>query len=121
MNSPSPFRHVSLREMGALLWVLCSLPDQSSAAGLYRQTGGLLASIGDSPCFVELTVADQSLAIDLSDGPLPIRTLANGSDEQPLGEVLVWIASGLLSALEFGWVTEDRPEEFPTPQQLRSS
>ena len=105
--------------MAALLWVLSLLPDQSSAAGLYRQTAGLLAAIGDSPCFVELTVADQSLAIDLPNGPLPVRALAYSSDEQPVGEVLVWTTDGLLSALEFGWVTEDQPEELPFPHQLR--
>lgn len=119
MNNTARTRQLSLREMASLLWVLCALQDQARSAELYRQIEGLLAVTGDSPCFVELTVADHSLAIDIPDGPLPVRALAYGADEEPLGEVLVWITGGLLSAVEFGWVSEVPPEQFPLPQQLR--
>lgn len=38
----------------------------------------------------------------------------------PLGTLLVWVDDGYLSALEYGWVTDDRPLALPLPEQVRS-
>lgn len=65
---------------------------------------GVLDSIGTSPC---------------PDGPIPVRVFVGDSDEQTEGEILVWVAGGYLSGLEYAWFTDDVPESFPPAERLR--
>lgn len=55
---------------------------------------------------------------DVADGALPVRTLVTGPDGAFRGEILIWIEAGGLSGLEFAWVTDAAPAEWPTPHWL---
>jgi hypothetical protein len=111
-------RPLSLREHAALLWVLSALDDPVQSEVLYRQSDEVLVGSG-TPTMVELTLDKASARADLPDGPLPIRAVAYDDAGTPIGEVLVWIEDGLLSALEHAWYTDSRPDEFPPASQLR--
>lgn len=111
-------RPLSLRERAALLWILAALDDTAQAEVLYRQSAKVMVS-GGTPAMVELTPDPSSDPSELPDGPLPVRAVAYDDGGTALGEVLVWIEDGLLSALEHAWYTDSRPDEFPLPSQLR--
>jgi hypothetical protein len=51
-------------------------------------------------------------------GPIPTRVLVLGNQGDPLGEVVVWVADGYLSGLEYAWFTDDPPSALPNPAQL---
>jgi hypothetical protein len=69
---------------------------------------------------LELSVPDDAPSVSLSDGPLPVRAIATDETGGPIGEVLVWISAGYLSALEYAWYTDDPPSDFPCPSVLRA-
>ncbi len=35
-----------------------------------------------------------------------------------LGTLIVWVEDGYLSGLEYGWVTDDPPDNLPAPSQI---
>jgi len=68
---------------------------------------------------LELSVPAGALRVSLPDGPLPARALATDEGDELIGEVLVWIYVGYLSALEYAWYTDDPPSDLPCPRQFR--
>jgi hypothetical protein len=111
-------RPLSLREHAALLWVLTSLDDREQADILYRQSLDVVVT-GGTPAMVDLSLDPGFERANLPNGPLPVRAIAYDDAGTPIGEVLVWVEDGLLSALEHAWYTDERPDEFPIPSQLR--
>ena len=55
----------------------------------------------------------------VADGLLPVRALVVDRDEDPTGFIGVWVKDGLLHQLEYSWVTDDVPMEYPGPDRLR--
>jgi hypothetical protein len=102
-------RPLSLRERSCLIWVLACLSDSVEAEVLHLQTLNL----------TELNIERGVAVSSYPDGPLPVRAVAYDSENQPVGEVLVWIVARLLSCLEYGWVTDEMPDKFPVSNQLR--
>ena len=51
--------------------------------------------------------------LNLPDGPLPLRAEVRAQTGQPIGEIIVWISDGRLSALEFAWWTDQPPTQLP--------
>ncbi|MEV0059936.1 hypothetical protein [Nocardia sp. NPDC050718] len=56
-------------------------------------------------------------AVDSADG-----IFANGavtdSNGAPVGELILWVANGWLSGIEYAWYTDDRPRILPDPAQI---
>jgi hypothetical protein len=47
------------------------------------------------------------------DGPAPIDAIVYDHAAEPIGELLLWVSAGYLSALEYGWWTDAPPVELP--------
>lgn len=71
-----------------------------------------------SVTFLDLTVPANTPRVDLPDGPLPVSAVADDADGRPLGELIVWIEDGRLSALEYAWVGDEPPREWPAPENI---
>jgi hypothetical protein len=69
--------------------------------------------------FLELSVPPSAPRSTVPDGPLPGRVFVVDGTGQPSGEIIVWIEHGYLSALEYAWYTDEPPEEWPSPGDLR--
>lgn len=111
-------RPLSLSEHAALLWVLRAVPDRRDAELLYMQS--LVAAVQGGPLTMrELAIPSACAAAPIPDGPLPVRAVAYDDDGAPIGELLVWVADGYLSAIEYAWYTDSAPAELPAPCQLR--
>ena len=111
-------RSLSLNEHAALMWVLRVMPDSGEAELLYAQS--LVATVtGGSLTMRELGVPPSCAPVACSDGPLPVRAVAYDEDGALLGEVLVWVSNGYLSAIEYAWYTDLVPRALPAPHQLR--
>lgn len=66
---------------------------------------------------LDLTV-DRSLPPAPIDGPVPGNCWAKESDGTSVGTLLVWVKTGYIDTLEFGWVTDDQPSALPSPDTL---
>jgi hypothetical protein len=55
----------------------------------------------------------------VEDGILPVAALVVGPDEKDEGFINVWVENGYLSMLEYSWVTDRMPTEYPSPDRLR--
>lgn len=69
--------------------------------------------IGGIPTFLDLSVDPSSARAGVDDGPLEVRAFVRNDQGDFVGEVLIWVKSGYLSAVEFAWVTDDMPERLP--------
>ncbi len=68
---------------------------------------------------VNLSVSAEAVPADLPDGPLPGQVWAYDADGSTLGTVLLWVVDGVLSAVEYGWVTDTPPAALPPVSALR--
>ena len=75
-----------------------------------RVTGGPVTML-------DLTVEGGSRSA-AQDGPIRVRVAVSRGVGDLTGELLIWIKDGYLSCLEFAWVTDDRPENLPSPNEL---
>jgi hypothetical protein len=76
--------------------------------------------VGGIPTLLELRVARSVPAAKCEDGPIPVRALIAGPNEEIEGEVLVWVTDGYLSGLEFAWFTDDAPTQMPNAERVRT-
>lgn len=76
------------------------------------------AAGSDGPS-IDLVVSDSAPRAPLADGPLPITADVVDAHEQYVGELLLWIEDGRLSALEFAWVTDEPPTTLPPLSSIR--
>jgi len=111
-------RPLSLSEHAVVLWVLRALPDRGEAELLYAQSTA--ATVHGGPLTMrELTIPPSQVSAPIPNGPLPVRAVAYDEDGTLLGELLVWVSDGYLSAIEYAWYTDSAPTELPAPSQLR--
>jgi hypothetical protein len=67
---------------------------------------------------VDLVVADGVDKAPVVDGQIPVGSEVRDSAGTYLGEILIWVADGCLSAIEHAWVTDDPPTELPAVANL---
>jgi hypothetical protein len=48
-----------------------------------------------------------------------VCALVVSEDEDPTGFIGVWVKGGFLHQLEYSWVTDEMPMEYPNPGRLR--
>jgi hypothetical protein len=68
---------------------------------------------------INLRTSQTASRAPLTDGPIPVRAINLGRGEEPMGELLVWVEAGHLSALEYAWVTDDMPVALPPVERIR--
>ncbi|MFJ2407468.1 hypothetical protein ACIOUE_39975 [Streptomyces xanthochromogenes] len=65
--------------------------------------------------------ASASPARDAANGPVPVTATVQGlpGDELPLeGEILIWVAGGYISGIEYAWYGDEMPTKLPEPQRI---
>lgn len=75
--------------------------------------------LGGIPTLLRIGVDRDETPVALPDGPLPVRALVDDRRGRPAGEVLVWIKSGYVTALEYAWVTDQPPAALPPADAIR--
>ncbi|MFD8387823.1 hypothetical protein ACFV2N_01080 [Streptomyces sp. NPDC059680] len=107
-----PARGLTQRVLGKLLTVdIPGANELRAQVAEARVTGRW----GEGSPSVDLVVPEWLPAAPVADGLLPVvGRVRNGSGEF-IGELLVWVSGGRLSALEFAWYGDDAPTELPEP------
>ncbi|MEV4433339.1 hypothetical protein [Streptomyces sp. NPDC049585] len=62
---------------------------------------------------VDLKVAGDAPPVDAPDGVLPVVGEVFDESGDLVGELLVWVSEGYLSALEYSWFTDEPPVALP--------
>jgi hypothetical protein len=62
---------------------------------------------------VDLAVPPTVGKATVEDGEISVGSEVRDRDGNYLGEVLVWVEGGYLSALEYAWVTDEPPARLP--------
>jgi hypothetical protein len=111
-------RDLTPDERKLLLRVLGDVPFDG-ASELQRQVDHATV-VGGIPTLLELRVDESVPVAKREDGPIPVRALVEGTDDEIEGEVLVWVKDGYLSGLELAWFTDDPPTKMPTADSIRT-
>ena len=96
----------------------------SGASELRRQVATAMAGEtwgpAGSPSF-EIVVPPDSPRATLPDGPISAAAQVIDAQGAYLGELLVWVSDGRVSALEYAWVTDEPPVRLPPTSEIRVS
>jgi len=76
---------------------------------------------GPESVSIDLCVPGDQNPASVPDGVLPLDAPIADASGEYLGELLVWVSGGLLSALEYAWVSDMPPRELPTPNNFSVS
>jgi hypothetical protein len=71
------------------------------------------------PTYLHLAVMPGVPPADCPDGKVPVDAVVVSRSGETTGFILVWTEGGYLSTIEHAWVTDEMPEEFPSPERLR--
>jgi hypothetical protein len=112
-------RALTKAEKDVVVWLLRH--DFPGAAELRAQVPltRALGSWNEGSVSLNLTVAVEAVPAPLPDGPVPGRAWAYDSKGNATGTVLLWVADGVLEAIEYGWVTDTPPKSLPKVAALR--
>jgi hypothetical protein len=110
-------RALTPNERAVLLHVLKSKQFPCSDELVAQVDGATVA--GGLPMLLDLRTDSSSPAATCADGPTPVRAFVEGPDGTLKGEVMVWVKNGRLSGLEYAWYTDEQPDQFPDPAQIR--
>lgn len=96
-------------------------PDFPGVKELRNQVAAtsVLGSADPESVSLTLSVAQEAVAAPFPDGPVPGRVWAYAKDGSALGTLLLWVTDGFLSAVEYGWVTDEAPDALPTVSALK--
>jgi hypothetical protein len=113
----SDSRPLQDRQRHLVTAVLDALPPDSTGALRIQLASARLT--GDVPTYPDFVVDEHAPRSPYPDGLLPVEAHAYGPSGQFLGFIMVWLRGGYLGALEFAWVTDDPPTEWPDPSHLQ--
>lgn len=74
-----------------------------------------------SPTYIDLDVPSSCDPGEWADGPLDIKPLVTDQNDEPVGEILVWVSAGRMTLLEQAWFTDDPPTTWPPIESIRIS
>jgi len=66
---------------------------------------------------LDVATFDAGSGSGLPDGPFPARAFVPCNANYQ-GEVIVWLTNGHVSGLEYAWITDDPPTDWPRPDQM---
>ena len=73
----------------------------------------------EAPWVLDLRPPGPPIAsVPVRDGPLPLEASVY-SNSVYRGDILIWVAGGRLSGLEYAWITEAPPSRWPQPHEIR--
>ena len=115
MNEVEP-RGLTSSEAAIIEKVLTS-GDFVGAPELQRQIQSTRVAGGLST-LLDLKVDHPAARSPAANGPVPVRAVVRRHGKV-IGEILVWVEEGFLAGLEFAWVSDAEPVEFPLPSDVR--
>jgi hypothetical protein len=113
-------RELTTAERGVLAFMLAD-PSLPAGDALRAQIPyvRVVDGVPSMPTYLHLAVTPGSPAADCADGTLPVDAVVESPSGMSTGTILVWTEGGYLSTIEFAWLTDEMPKEFPSEHRLR--
>jgi hypothetical protein len=119
MSGPEPTRPLTIDVQEIARFILERT--HGEAAGVLLSQLGAARLSGRLRWFPDLVVdTERAEPADLTDGPLPVIPFVRAEDGTHVGEILLWVTGGYLSGIEFAWVTDQPPDDWPSTRDLHS-
>ncbi|WP_413101168.1 hypothetical protein [Streptomyces sp. Inha503] len=67
---------------------------------------------------MDFKVLDPFLPAEIPNGVIPATGVVKDSSGELVGELLLWVSDGRLSALEYSWYTDEAPTALPDPHDV---
>ena len=109
--------HLDERLLALVAHIVSALPPPGSAVSEHAAAARVVAG---TATMVDVETPPHLARVPLPNGPLPIDAHVYRGGVLT-GEVLVWIRDGRLIGLEQAWFTDDPPEDWPAPADVRVS
>lgn len=74
---------------------------------------------GEGSPSIDLRVMEGPAPAVVPDGELPVSAQVFDDSGNFSGEITIWVEKGYLSAIEYGWITDDRPKGLPPANAVR--
>lgn len=88
----------------------------SGRDALIADLDGALVS-NETQWILDVDVTNGGEGSGLPDGPFPARAFVP-SNAAYQGEIIIWLTDGHISGLEYAWITDDPPAEWPPASQM---
>jgi hypothetical protein len=112
-------RPLTADERGVLEKILGAAPEHARDV-LLSQLDFVSVETSSIATWTDLTVAPGAIPVSNIVSPIDVGAEVVGTGEEPLGGIVVFLdANGYLSAIDYFWFGDERPEAFPTPDQLQ--
>jgi hypothetical protein len=115
MNPQTGWRPISEEEAEVIRAIVSSAGGQSGQSLIDDLNGALVSE--PTAWILDVKPSDIRGAAGLPDGPFPARAFVP-SNAAYQGEIIVWIANGHVSGLEYAWITDEPPTRWPRPYEM---
>jgi hypothetical protein len=106
-------RPLTFRENAAIYRILNGATFDG-AAELRAQIPETQVAGSSNTTWLDLRVSESAPRSRFREGHIPVRAVV-----PDVGEFLLWVEDGCLSALEYAWYTDDEPTEFPSADVIQ--
>jgi hypothetical protein len=115
MTSHRDWRNISPQE-AALITAILSRSEVPGTLALIGELEGAVVT-HEAQWVLDIKPARLSPGVSIQDGPFPTHATASHAGSYQ-GEILVWIKDGHLGGLEFAWITDDPPTQWPRLEDI---
>ena len=105
-------------QVRALLRFVLDEADFPGRTELQNQAPSVIVT-GGPLTMLDLRVTGPARASIFKDGPIPVSIVAVDQAGVSMGELLIWVTHGYLSALEFAWWSKESPDKLPALNGLQ--
>lgn len=116
MNSVEA-RPLNQNERDVLNVVLGAASPEAAALRAQIEVARVTGRWGGSPS-VDLEVPETFAPAQVASGVLPVDAEVVDESGEPVGEILVWVEEGRLSAIEYAWYTDKAPASLPDADRI---
>jgi hypothetical protein len=115
MKDQTSWRAISSEEAAVIRSILSHADNRRSGPLIADLDGALVAN--ETTWILDVKVSNNDEGADLPNGPFPAQAFVPNSAEYQ-GEVIIWIADGHVSGLEYAWVSDDPPIRWPRADEM---
>ncbi|MGW4848729.1 hypothetical protein [Nocardia brasiliensis] len=117
-TTPIEPRALTEREIGVVTRLLSASVAGADDYLAQIPSARVTATWGAGSPSVDVSVpADVASASGVADGIFASGGVTDRTGA-PIGEVMLWVERGRLSAIEYAWYTDERPRTLPDPEQI---